>query len=290
MIKTVISIKTALFTAVVLMLCACGTESPKEEPKAAVVVQDTASDAEIPQVTYSLPSPLQIASIFKKSGMKYKDGVTSPIKDPLKYRSNLSKSLNLGIYSADLCYVVLNKQQQEAMRYMKLSRQTADKLGMGAVFDQDNLSKRFEKNIGNEDSLAHIISELQMVLDTYLDENNQKQITSIAFAGAWIESLFIASKVFEKNNEQTLNKKLSEQMTILESILNALKIEEKKDPAINELIVDLQGVKNIYDAQSSEGNADKASGSNEKIKALTDDEIASLITKIQELREKFIKG
>ncbi|MFL5762919.1 MAG: hypothetical protein ACJ77K_03185 [Bacteroidia bacterium] len=288
--KKSLAITSALFITVSMGFVGCGNDTPKDDqvtPPAGDTVQ---AEAETQEVTYSLPSPLQIASIFKKSGLKYKAGITSELKDPAKYTSNLSKAVNLGVYSADLSYAVLNKQNQEAMNYMKLSRQLADNLGMGTVFEQGNLSTRFEKNLSNEDSLAYIIAELQMVTDMYLDENDQQQITSIVFSGAWIESMYIGSKVYEKGKDKSLNNKLAEQMTILGSIINALKAEEKKDSGITGLIADLQSVKDIYDQLPSVKNNPGASEDTEKELSLTDDEVTQLTTKIEAIRTKFING
>lgn len=282
---------SAMLFATGLLLASCGNETPKDDNVTAADTTATkTATVEVEDVSYSLPSPLQIASIFKKSGLKYKDGITSELKDPSKYTTNLSKAVNLGVYSADLSYTVLNKQNQEAMNYMKLCRQMADNLGMGSVFEQGNLSKRFEKNIGNEDSLAYIIAELQMVTDMYLDENDQQQVTSIVFAGAWVESMYVGSKVYEKGKDKSLNNKLAEQMTILGSIVNALKAQEKKDPAITGLIGDLQSIKDIYDKLPSVTSRPDAADDTDKEMTLTDDEVASLTKKIEEVRTKFING
>ncbi|MDQ3046906.1 MAG: hypothetical protein M3R27_05105 [Bacteroidota bacterium] len=283
------ALKGSLFIVAGMLLIACGSETPKDETVVESVDTTAAVTDDSEETTYSLPSPLQIASIFKKSGLKYKDGITSTFKDPAKYTTNLNKALNLGVYSADLSYSVLNKQNQEAMNYMKLCRQLADNLGMGSVFEEANLSKRFEKNLGNEDSLAYIIAELQMVTDMYLDANDQQQITSIVFSGAWIESMYIGSKVYEKGKDKSLNNKLAEQMTILESIVNALKAEEKKDAAIGTLVADLESIKVIYDGLDSVKNNTEAADS-EKDLTLTDEEVATLTKKIEELRTKFING
>lgn len=286
--KKTLVLKGTLFIATAMLVAACGSDAPKDDDT--TMIDSTAEVVEeVPEVSYSLPSPLQIASIFKKSGLKYKDGITSTQKDPAKYTTNLSKALNLGVYSADLSYCVLNKQNQESMNYMKLSRQLADALGMGSVFDQGNLSARFEKNLGNEDSLAYIIAELQMVTDMYLDENDQQQITSIVFAGAWVESMYVGSKVYEKGKDKSLNNKLAEQMTILGSIMNALTALEKKDAAIGGLVADLKTVKDIYDTLPSVKDNPESEDS-EKELTLTDDEVTQLTKKIEELRTKFING
>ena len=289
--KKPLLVKVSLFVATGMLLAACGSETPKEETKTDATVQETSiTPAEGDGVTYTLPSPLQIASIFKKSGLKYKDGVTSQMKDIGKYTTFISRTLNLGVYSADLSYTILNKQNQAAMEYMKLSRQVSDNIGIGSVYSENNIAQRFEKNISNMDSLALIVSELQMVTDMFLDENKQQQITPVVFAGAWIESLYIASKVFENGKDEALNKKISEQMNILGSIIGALKVEEIKEATIAGLVDDLNIIKNIYDTLPSvQNNADSAEEIRRKT-VLTNDEVAKLTKKIEELRTKFING
>lgn len=279
-----------IFIAVGILFYACSNEKPKDDSKTEIPVQDTTTTVSTEKANYALPSALQIASIFKRAGMKYKDGVTSPMKDPKRYITTLAKALNLGVYSADLSYALLNKQNQVAMEYLKLSRDMAFNLGLGAVYEVVNIPKRFEKNINDMDSLATIISELQMETDMYLNENNQQHLAAIAFAGDWIESLFIASKVFKKEDGQVLNKKFSQQMAILESIINALKFEEKKDPAITGLIGDLQLIKDIYDNLPSVKSNLEADENNQKKILLTDEDVTKLTKKIEELRTKFING
>lgn len=281
-------LNSTLLVAAGMLITACGS-APKEEEVSAVDTTQTEME-QTPEASYLLPSPLQIANIFKKSGLKYKDGVTSNLKDPAKYTTNLSKAINLGVYSADLSYCVLNKQNQEAMNYMKLCRTMADNLGMGSVFEQGNLMKRFEKNLGNEDSLTSIIGELQMVTDEYLDGNQQQHITSIVFAGAWIESMYVGSKSYEKGKDQSLNNKLAEQMNILGTIINALKEQEQKDASISGFIADLQSIKDIYDKLPSVVNNPTAVEDTEKELSLTEDEVSSLTKKIEEVRTKFING
>jgi hypothetical protein len=275
-----------------MLFASCNNNTPKDENTENLTDSTVISQTEeTNNVFYSLPSPLQIASIFKKSGLKYQDGITSDVKEPSKYTTSLLKSINLGIYSADLSYCVLNKQNQAAMNYMKLCRQLADNLGMGSVFEQNNLSKRFEKNLGNEDSLAYIIAELQMVTDMYLEENQQPQITAIVFSGAWIESIYLGSQLYETSKDKSMGTKLSEQMTILGSIINALKVVKDKDPAIASLIDDMQSIKNDYDKSPSViSNPAPIDEEGEKEINLTDNEIAQLTTKIKDLRTKFIKG
>jgi hypothetical protein len=102
--------------------------------------------------------------------------------------------------------------------------------------------------------------------------------------------MYVGSKVYEKGKDKSLNGKLAEQMTILGSIVNALKAQEKKDPAISSLIADLQVVKDIYDKLPSVKDHPEASEDTDKEMTLTDDEVSTLTKKIEEVRTKFING
>jgi len=288
--------KLAKILAVIITagaLSGCGDPGKdKENTENQVTAKDTVDAvAEVEEeLSYSLPSPLQIARIFKKSGLKYVEGLTSDQKDPSKYTSKFSKAINMGIYSADLAYNVINKQKQEALNYMKLSKQLADDLGMGSAFAEGNILQRFEKNLSNEDSLTYIVAELQMSTDTYLEDNEQQEISSIAFSGAWIESLYIGSKVFEKAKDAKLSSKISEQMTIVGQIITVLEKQKAKDAAIEGLVTDLSSIKAVYDKCESVKNFTPAEEGVSEVINLSDEEVKTLSKTIIEVRTKFVKG
>jgi hypothetical protein len=285
--------KSTVTAAVCLMLFACGSDTKDENQENTTPVdtlsddQDTVSAENVP--SYSLPSPLQIAAIFKKSGLKYMEGITNPPTNSTKYNSNTSKALALGIYSSDLCYNVLNKQTQNATNYLKATRELGTQLGLESVFGANNLNQRFEKNINKEDSLPLLIAELQLQTDMYLEDNEKEYVSAIVFSGAWIESMYIGSKVYEKTKEQKISSKISEQMTILESIVKVLKSYEKKDADIPAILADLTSIQEMYMGFESVKKVN-ASGDEEAEVKLSEEELAQLSKRITETRTKFING
>lgn len=271
------------------ILFSCGQEKQMDEGDSLSSQEDTVmADEESSTVFYALPSPLQIVSIFRKAGLKYSEALPNSFNNASKYSSNMSKSLNLGVYTSDLAYCVLNKRTQEALNYMKVTRKLADELNMSSVFDSGSLGTRFEKNLGNEDSLASILAELQMEIDLFVQDNKREHVSVIAFTGAWIESMYIGSKIYEETKEKNISNKISEQMVILGNLIKALKVHENKDSGITGLISDLNSVKNIYD----EIPAVKKSleEENEEEIVLTETEFQDISKKIQELRAKIING
>ncbi len=296
-LKKVSFLVTPLVTsAFCLALSSCGS-APKADqdanasPKDSVAAVKTDAQTE-DKPSFTLPSPLQIASIFKKAGLLYYPNIANAPENVSKYNSGkISQALNLGIYSADLSYSALNKQNQESKSYMKASRELASQLGLSKVFETDNLAERFEKNLSVDDSLASIIAEMQMQTDLILEEHEQEYISATVFAGAWVESMYIGGKVYEKGKAKNVSFRLVEQMAIAENIIKALKSYEAKDASITPVIADLTTTREIF---KNFAGVKAMANSQEDIDfskiTITEDEIGQLIKKIDEIRARIIKG
>lgn len=243
------------------------------------------------ETTYTLPSALQVASIFKKSGLKYEAGITNPTTKVSNYNTNnYQRAINLGVYSSDLAYVLLNKQFNESKSYLKACKEMSGQLGLNKAFESNNLLERFDKNIGKEDSLLEIVSDIQMQTDILLEENKQKHITAIAFAGAWIESIYIASKAYSHDKNKKIVLSLMEQFTIVKNIIKALKVNAEKEPEINGLSQDINDILSVFEGTESIKNAPISDDEVDFSKVnLSDEEFKAIEAKINEVRTKLVK-
>jgi hypothetical protein len=271
----------------VSLLTSChgnGNSNSSTNPADTVKTKTKADTANVTS-TVMLPSPLQIGSIFKNAGLTYMTGLTNAVKSNSQYNSTYSEAVNMGVYGADLTYCVLNKQSQESLDYLKTLHALADKLGFGNVFEANDVAKRFQANLSSDDSLASIIADIQMDADTYLTTNNQKYVSTVTFAGAWVESMYIGSKVYADKKNENVSQRISEQMTILSNLLKALNEYKGEDPHIADMITSLKAISDTY-----KGYAEimALSADSEQMAKLTDEHIAELGKKIQELRAKFI--
>lgn len=256
-----------------------GADTTKSANKAAEMAADQDSE------TFLLPSPLQIASIFKNAGLVYFPGLTSTVKDASQYNSTFDAAINMGIFSADLSYCVLNKQTQEALDYMKVVKSLSEKLGFGSVFQSNALMNRFQNNMGNTDSLASVIADLQMETDSYLEANKQKYVGIIAFCGAWVESMYVGSKVYEKGKSSNVSSRISEQMNILDNLGKLLAKYQSADSHIKGLISDLDVIQKEYSGYSEVKNFNP---DGDQPISLTPEHIAQISSLVQDLRAKFI--
>jgi hypothetical protein len=283
-----------LFSAlavITLVFYSCTANQDKDSGSKDTSSSESPSKAMAGQsVAYNFPSALQIASLFKKAGLQYMQGIANKPKESSKFNSTFSKSLNLGIYGADLAYCVLSKQSQEANDYVKATTELASDLGMNRIFNEGQFVQRFEKNISNEDSLRDIITELQMETDTYLQDNDQMQISAIAFSGAWIEVMYLGAKSFEQSKGKGISDKIAEQMIVLSKIIEVLKSHEKKESGIAGLVKDLDGLLVAYNGLDSvkKSKAEIKEEDSGVIISLTEDETGVLTKNINELRAKFI--
>lgn len=288
----------SIVTATVLLtaLWSCGGDKTSDNTgsNSDTLVKDTmmqtGENEKVDEQTYLLPSPLQIAYIFKKSGLKYVAGTTHDVKKQGDYSTSYAQSLALGIYSSDLAYCVLNKEKQDAINYMNAVKALSDKLGMSTVFDSESLLKRFEANIGNEDSIMFILSEIQSKSDEFFSSNDRQMTAAIVFSGAWVESMYIASHVLPKTKESKLASQLADQMGILDNLMKELKRHESKDnnisglyanlSAIHDIIAAIPGVKEMMDSDKP---------SEVKINA-SEQQLKDLAKKLEDVRTQMVKA
>lgn len=278
-----------LYGSVFFLVLSCNNESSKESVEEVVSEDTVQAIVEAESHSYALPSPLQIASIFRNSGIGYLEGITNQQKDVSKYTSNVSKAANLGIYTADLAYCVLNQQTQEALNYIKLSKQLAGILGMGSIFEASAVYGRFEKNLGTKDSLISILADLQMETDAYLDEAQQQSTSLIIYAGAWIEGMYIGAKYFDIKKTPDLSNKIIEQMTVLRNLLKMFEANNSQDPAFIDLGNDLNAIKKLYDSFDSvkKYNAATEESLDDPL-LMSTSEVASLSKEISTVRSKIV--
>lgn len=246
-------------------------ETTEETPVEEVVIETIEDD-----VTYMLPSPLQVVSLFKNAGLEYVGGITNPKENVNNYNSKYNQKLNFGVYAADMAYAITNNQSQESINYLNAIRELSEKIWMTDVINSIGVAERLEKNVGNEDSLVSIMADLQMQLDDYLDENGSSYAGSVIFAGAWVETMFLALNGNNNDNEK-LTSRLSEQSYVVENIILAV-TQANEDKEYDDLIASLEGIKSHFNDLSGDN------------KVLSNEKLDSLKTAIIELRTKIING
>lgn len=282
----------------ILLLASCGSngkeESNKKDSKE-TVIEDTIQtiDENNDATQYALPSPMQIATILKKSGLTYISGITIPVENNNRYSTGdmTCKSLGMGLYLADLSYCILNKQNQESKKYFKTCSELAESIGLAKAFQEKNIPSRMEKNMNNEDSISKILSEIQLEADNTLEENKQTNISVLIFTGAWIETMFIGTKVHSRQNNARVITNVVEQMGIAENIIKALKSTNNEESEAITLLQEMNDLNSMYKGFKSikEMEAVDPDVIDPTKLTISEEELQAFSKKIDEIRTR-IKG
>lgn len=271
-----------------LMMMACGSGADGEgegddSTHIEVTEVDNPSDNEF---LLSLPSPLQIASIFRRSGLSYIPELTNNPSNVDNYNTKFVQKLNFGAYSADLAYSALNEKNQACIEYVMCLSKLSESLWMTNIFNSVSILNRFEKNMGNADSISYIMADFQMEMDSYLEENGLSSNSLIIFAGAWVESMHLAFKSVDANYNPQLISRLIEQKKILINLVDVLEKQEK-GAETDELITHLKGISSHFDSY----NVDNIKDEEALFKlTMTEADVDKVLVDIQKARSFIING
>jgi len=242
-----------------------------------------------PDSDYQLPSPLQVASIFKNSGLAYNSGATSKSETASKYTDELKQMLNFGVYSADMAYCVLNEQSNEARKYLQVITDLAERIGMESVFENKDLMDRFDKNIEDKDSIEILMLDIHERTEIYMDENDMQHQQAVHFAGAWTEGMYLGVYDFDHNpNKEDVGAKIAEQMSILQNIIKGLSDPKNAGMDLAWLISEMENIQTTFDGFQSVITY-YADPTDEEL-ILTKKENAELSELIKSLRSNIIKA
>jgi hypothetical protein len=230
------------------------------------------------------PSPIQIASILKKANMSYEEGLTNDISNADIYSTKFKQTINFGVYACDLAYCVTNDKYEEAGKYLKIAKKMSAKIGLESIFQSDHLVERFEKNIGNQDSIMDILFHVQMMTDDYIHDNDLRDLSVIYFTGAWVEGMNIGTHTILGNDDHKISVLLSEQMTIARSIIKGLRAVQNQTDDLVDLTDHIDEVVEAYNNLWSV----KQEGENIEYLdvELKHEEVISISEMILELREE----
>ncbi len=216
---------------------------------------------DIKNVFYSMPSPLEIASIVKKYKQNFSPDILNDINKAKNYMSTKAQAINLGIYSADIAFLTISGNNQYSKEYFSVLVYLANDLDITEGIN-DTLLKSIENNINNIEKVKELMSLAFFKSDAFLKENSKQKITTYILNGSWIESVYIIlslakgealnsdiyhllidqrlilENIFEIDKKQNFEKKYLKRLTKLKQLFNNCVVitkKEVKDPYTDSL-------------------------------------------------------
>lgn len=246
-----------LYSVATLFLVACGGEdtkqkditvnvdAPQKEEERAVSARTLKELKNASKVVYTLPSPVEMADILHETKAVYDVAILNDPNAIDNYITDFKRSLNLGVYFADLSFTSMFDYPQEAMKFMGAAQAMSDELNIQGVFT-DEVMMRLEENMSNKDSLMDIVASTYMDTDLYLQDNERPIVAKAILAGAWMEGLYIAVNLkTESERESLIWQKIGEQKPALINLVKMLK--ECEDKQFDSMIAELEALVTIFD-------------------------------------------
>lgn len=278
----------SVFIAAVSLI-SCGGSGTNDTPIDSTEVKSNI-DTSKSVVFYNIPSPLETFTILKMSGSAFDKSVLNSTDKMPKYISSFSKAANLGVYSTDLSFCYLYKQNQDFNTYLKNINELTNALSIDGSYGQE-VNKRLQANSTNLDSLMAIVTEAGINADQYLKDNQRNTATATIAAGGWVEAMYIVASIADKTQKEDVIGLVGDQKIVLNNLMNMLE-QFKADEEVNTLLTGMREIAAVYEnvvaTQDTPITSDKdiiSVGNNTSFK-LSKDQLKSILEKVTVLRYK----
>lgn len=166
------------------------------------------------------------------------------------YSTSKSKAVNMGIYGAELNYLIHFDQTEYSMKYMLASKLLADQIGVAMAFDQDAV-KEYETNVENKDSLINIIFTVYGNARRMLKNEEQFMLSSLVIVGSWVENMYVTTEFFGRAKSTRMKSelvtKIIEQKEYLAKIIETVEVLDEGDNVfVSNIIQSLHSIQTVY--------------------------------------------
>lgn len=207
-----------------LLLFSCKTEDKEQHQKETVSKEEIDTSnvlLKYNETLFTLPSPYQASYQISKSNIDLNKNLLNAPENYRNYNTSFKRALNIGIYGTDLGYLNAYDQGTDCISYFSTIKKMSEELGIQGAINAEKV-EMIEENIQEQDSLLHFLTSTYRVFDSYLKQNNRKEIGALIIAGGWIESVYILSQAVLESNDRTLINRLGEQKHPLDNLIELL--------------------------------------------------------------------
>lgn len=177
-------------------------------------------DLEEDIIFYNLLYPIDMGKIIDKRTTIFNSTLLNPLNNINKYNTSAQKAIALGIYGADLSYLWIFDQSQQALSYFATIKQLADDLNIPLDYISSSSAKA-ENNTQSIDSLVSIARQAYYDSDKYLNENDHNDLAVLILLGGWVETMHIATHLYFEPHPKMAGKIISQKYS-LTSLINLM--------------------------------------------------------------------
>jgi hypothetical protein len=242
-----VMLKYLLFLVLPVLVFSCFHDTKKTDDSSPVFDSDSISiRLRYSDVLFEVPSPYQTSFYLKKLNIRFDERLLNSESTTRNFTTNFNKALAIGVYGTDISYLNLYDQKELTIRYIDRLNNLLTDIDVLKGLDKSCI-KKLEDNLGNNDSLVYYLSVLYHDGDSYLYENDRRDIGSQIIAGGWIESIYILTMLYQKNNNEEILNLILYQSEILDNLIKLLAPYYEKSKEFTELIDSLINIAYEFD-------------------------------------------
>jgi len=203
------------------------------------------------EVSYQIPSPDEFFSLISNKDLTFKKDIIR--NNQGDFSTRWGKEVNLGIYIADMAYLMTFGELKLMVNYFSKVRELSDQIGLSAAIPEE-MMKKLDANSDKVDSLRKISDDSFYNITQALEDAGNGQSLAVIMASGWVESIYIALKLNEGKKFDSKNSMIqsvsSQKITYNNIIKNLEKYNE--DSNVKQLVVDLQVLDGFYSQLSKD--------------------------------------
>ena len=285
----------------IISLTMCKSTKNDQAGKSSEMEKDFEESVEyieqIKKVFHLVPSPAEMLSVMNIGGLDFDGSLLNPTGNIEKYLDSKSKTVNLGVYITDLAFAAIFGRHEETITYLETVQDLSEMARVEGAISEE-LLERARGNVQDLDTLFSISNEAFINMIMFCEESHRSNTMVLLTAGAFIESLYLATSLVESSAEaEYLIQHLADQKYSIDNLLTFAR-SLSDDPNVAGILTDLKPLEDIYNGldQSSGKTQVKKEGAGKLVigggnhPTLSQEEFEELRNTVSEIRQNIISG
>ena len=223
----------------------CKNRGESRKMKEINPVEINVLEKKIEENVYPLPSSAEVIKKLTDMDLGYILGSTNPPDNSRNYVESYNRSVNIGVYGADLSYATLYNMQQDVIDYMKAIQDLAVEQNLSKIYDE-SLYEKIRANFDNRDTLVAILTEAFDNTYAYMVDAGQANLALLMVGGAWVEGMYLTLAVSESGGHlsgfETALLEQKSSFELFEEIAKPL----NADPLVSRILATVQPIRDFY--------------------------------------------
>jgi hypothetical protein len=248
--KTIAKILVAVMILTVTGTYSCKNRSNTPKLSEMNELEKQGLEQKIEENVYPLPTSAEVLKKLTDLDLGYILGATNPPASVRNYVATYNRSVNLGVFGADLSYATLYNMQQDVIDYLSALRTLAGDLNLQKIYDEP-LYDEIRMNFDNRDTLVKILTNAFDRTYSLMVDGGQANLALLMVGGAWVEGMYLTLAVSESGGHLSgFENVLLDQKKSFE-LFEELASAHSEDALVSKLLTSMQPIKAMYSTLST---------------------------------------